>query len=1250
MAEQDNLTAAPAPETPRKSGSSVWLKRLVFTFFGFFVLVAVAAASAVYVIDRRGGLEQIIADKISAMLPGMQADITALSLTYDLDRFQLILSGHDTDISYQGQHVSLETVELIFGLSSLRTILPEEIVVQARSITVEGQGKSWKFSDEFSWLNQLAGVLKAGADNRSLQQTTGRTGLAWPSGLGRLTLTADEFTVLSAAGAQHEDGRFTDLSLSFWPEADNSLSDRLNASLRLSQSVDAGQITPQINLSVTVNLLSELSVFELRTKHVDVTSLLKMAGQQAILRQQAVGNVDANLSGTFDGTTLSMLSGEVRSAAGRLSARQAEDRLTTVYSDLVAKFDYSAEEQLVIIHNLSAQLSDGQTLSFAGRLAQVHSAQVGYSGTVLGEDIFIPDLLEIWPDQEAPELRALITQNSAGGRFKTVAVEFEGMLMRDQSRLTFSQLNLSGEYANIRLSYKDKQYETVVGTLNGSVDVKVGTDGQVQSASTIMSVRNGFLRVAGYGPTIRVPSVDLVLRQQGSETVLQNLFVDLDQMGRFSLNATRRKPDQTFLSEIKLEADFLDAELFQHLWPKKLAPRTMSWMRRHISGGAFGKSRLSLGFSEQDGLPKLASVDGDVLFSEARFGLYQDMTAATGLSGRMKFEDNQLVVNVEQGDIDQLSVAQAQVQFGPLLPAGQDRELAFRLSASGSADTVMDILGHEKINQLQKLQLHDKDIAGDIEFSLDLAARAEPGKRLKVTGVAFDGSMTDTAVQNLPLRHDLEQAALVLTYQQGEVHISGSGLLAGIQTDFAYQRAADSSMSLNLKTANESAVVAYLQERFNLPVDGAMRLKVAVTGQPQQAKFRVGISADAKDTSVSVSAFDWAKLPGEAAAANMQLIFEQGQLRHIEAIDINASSLKAKGRVALDPDLSINHGYLEQVVLPGNRVDTILLDRDENGMMQVTAEGEQINLVPLRRNEGLAKGRDLKFDVTSENLILGADITFNGHLEGQTTKEGGGEARLQGSLMVKDKPLLSEGTVETLFGAQGEFLSATGVIGGAEAKLTYSPSDTGQNILLITSKNGGRTLDGLNITDAVRGGELRLATTFSADSLSSHRTEIEIVDFHVVEAPRAIRAFSVLSVAGLQSLVEGEGTHFSKGQAIIEADGPFFRLEKVRAVGEAVGVHLLGTYDRENKQVDVSGDLVPLKQLSKLIGYVPFFGELLTGVDKTGIFSTQFTLKGDADDPEVGVNLFALAPGVLRDILSPDWLGGERRRILGVDE
>ena len=122
------------------------------------------------------------------------------------------------------------------------------------------------------------------------------------------------------------------------------------------------------------------------------------------------------------------------------------------------------------------------------------------------------------------------------------------------------------------------------------------------------------------------------------------------------------------------------------------------------------------------------------------------------------------------------------------------------------------------------------------------------------------------------MQHNLKQANTVLSYQDGAVQISGSGILDGMQTDFTYQRAGDGAISLNLKTANEKAVVLYLQNRFNLPVDGAMRLKVSVSGHPQQDMFRVGISADATEQQLSFPALDWAKLPGEAAMANMQLI------------------------------------------------------------------------------------------------------------------------------------------------------------------------------------------------------------------------------------------------------------------------------------------------------------------------------------------------------------------------------------------
>jgi hypothetical protein len=62
-------------------------------------------------------------------------------------------------------------------------------------------------------------------------------------------------------------------------------------------------------------------------------------------------------------------------------------------------------------------------------------------------------------------------------------------------------------------------------------------------------------------------------------------------------------------------------------------------------------------------------------------------------------------------------------------------------------------------------------------------------------------------------------------------------------------------------------------------------------------------------------------------------------------------------------------------------------------------------------------------------------------------------------------------------------------------------------------------LSGLDITDTVRGGDVRLETIFESEDYKRYNTRIDIENFAVIEAPRAVRAFSVLSLAGLYALV-----------------------------------------------------------------------------------------------------------------------------------
>ena len=95
---------------------------------------------------------------------------------------------------------------------------------------------------------------------------------------------------------------------------------------------------------------------------------------------------------------------------------------------------------------------------------------------------------------------------------------------------------------------------------------------------------------------------------------------------------------------------------------------------------------------------------------------------------------------------------------------------------------------------------------------------------------------------------------------------------------------------------------------------------------------------------------------------------------------------------------------------------------------------------------------------------------------------------------------------------------------------------------------------------------------------------------------------------------------------------------------------MLGVYNRSTKQVDVSGNLVPASQISNLVGKLPLIGNVFTGVDKSGIFTTQFRVTGRSDDMKTSINPASVAPGVLRDLLSPNWLGKEGDRLFDGDD
>ena len=67
--------------------------------------------------------------------------------------------------------------------------------------------------------------------------------------------------------------------------------------------------------------------------------------------------------------------------------------------------------------------------------------------------------------------------------------------------------------------------------------------------------------------------------------------------------------------------------------------------------------------------------------------------------------------------------------------------------------------------------------------------------------------------------------------------------------------------------------------------------------------------------------------------------------------------------------------------------------------------------------------------------------------------------------------------------------------------------------------------------------------------------------------------------------------------------------------------------------MDLSGTIVPLSAVNKMLSSIPLIGTILSG-GSDSVFAATYTMKGETENPETVVNpLAALTPGILRRIL-----------------
>jgi len=233
--------------------------------------------------------------------------------------------------------------------------------------------------------------------------------------------------------------------------------------------------------------------------------------------------------------------------------------------------------------------------------------------------------------------------------------------------------------------------------------------------------------------------------------------------------------------------------------------------------------------------------------------------------------------------------------------------------------------------------------------------------------------------------------------------------------------------------------------------------------------------------------------------------------------------------------------------------------------------------------------------------------------------------KFKGKINFKINEIISEN--DPLFDFTGIGQIKSGKINKLTAKANFSdagilevsitPTNSNKKKLFIYSDKAKPFVSGFKFIKGFSEGKLEYTTDY--DNKIS-KSNLKINDFKVKDVPVLAKLLSLASLQGMADLLTGEGIRFSEFEIDFTSEGKLLTIDELYAIGPAISI-LMSGYVEKDKLVSLRGTLVPATTLNKVIGSLPFIGEILVGSKiGEGVFGVSFKLKGHPKKLKTTVN------------------------------
>lgn len=654
-------------------------------------------------------------------------------------------------------------------------------------------------------------------------------------------------------------------------------------------------------------------------------------------------------------------------------------------------------------------------------------------------------------------------------------------------------------------------------------------------------------------------------------------------------------------------------------WPLGVGAGARQWIDANMPAGSLGavsfEAHMPAGMLDADVLAEDA-LKVTIPMSGVEANYLDGLTHLTQLSGVATLTGDTFRADIASGRIGPLQVSQGHVIIANLhIPEAPGD---FMARVSGAMPDMLSLLNMKPLQYPSRFGIDPLDTQGatraDLSFHLPMR------KNLSVNDVAI-AVKADATGMSMPLGDHarLTDGTVNFDIDNSKLRAAGSAQLSDSRLAFDWTEDFGNAKPVTTHIAVKGPLGPGARAALNFQTGNFLKgpaiVNATLTGR-RGALLTADMNMDLGPSVLEVDLIGLDKPSGYPTTAHVSATFGPDSVIRTETVKIAGPGIAANGSATFD-----GGGRLAALALPVVRLGSA---NDFSLNLTRGPSGEEI----------VVRGHSLDGSRLAGHNDSGDDNTPHGPYRASVRLD---------RMMLRDGVALSPFSLDVAgVGDRPSTLSLSGSFSKiASLTATIAPSANGRRLTFATN-DAGLLAKGLLGFGSLRGGAIDLAATFpgradGADSKPAnapdYRGKLTIRDFKVLNQPFLTRLFSAGSLDGLINLMQGEGIAVDKFDVPFSSKGGVVDIKGARATGPAIGLTADGYVDRPKNAIALKGTLVPLFGINSVLGAIPLLGDVLVSKKGEGVFGMTYSISGNADQPNVGVNpLSVLTPGIFRRI------------------